>query len=357
MADVLVSIVIVNYNAREYIRECLDSLINCNYKNIEIIVVDHGSVDGSLELLHSLGKSDTRLKIIENNNNIGLSIGRNQGFRASRGKYVAFLDNDTVVDRFWLDKSIPLFEGDPVLGACQCKLLIRSEEGYLDCVGEYLGSLGFLVHAVNSGSEVDRGQFDNIKEILSPKGAGMVLRRAVLEKIGGFDEDYFIYLDETDTCWRIWLQGYKIIFIPGSIIYHRSGTTEIVLPGRIGYLVKFHGTKNYIMTLFKNLEAENLLKIMPVHLSIWAGLFFYFLFKGRFVSCKWIIKAVFWNILHLNSTIKKRVRIQRGRKVKDSDIFPFIFRKDSLRLRIKSFFTPSLNTGHAVGWNKNDKRK
>jgi hypothetical protein len=355
MDDIFVSVVIVNYNAQKYLHECIDSLVRCNYKNIEIIVVDQGSTDGSWMLLERLKQEEPRLKIIRNDHNLGLSIGRNQGFRISRGKYVAFIDNDTVVDTLWLDRSIPLFERDPKIGACQCKLLIKSNnKDYIDCVGEYLGNFGFLVHIVESGTEIDYGQYDNITEILSPKGAGMILRREALEKIGGFDEDYFIYMDETDACWRIWLAGYKIIFVPESRVYHRSGTTEVVLPDKINYLVKFHGTKNYIMTLIKNLEGKNLIRILLLHLFIWLGVLFYFLLKANFKSCKFIIMGIFWNILYINRILEKRQHIQRSRKVKDRDIFPFIFKTDSLVNRIRTFLFPVGYTGHAVGWNKGD---
>lgn len=196
----LVSVVIVNYNGRGFLRACVESVLNCDYPDFEVIVVDNGSNDGSCEFVENISRSNSNVKLIRNKNNLGPSAARNQGIEIAEGKYIAFLDNDTRVDPLWLKTAIIFFQSDPKIGACQCKLLLDSSDSVIDCVGEYLGQNGFLVQVVISGEEKDIGQYDHIGEIFAAKSAGMIARKSVLDKIGGFDEDYFIYVEESDVC-------------------------------------------------------------------------------------------------------------------------------------------------------------
>ncbi|MDY6893951.1 MAG: glycosyltransferase family 2 protein [Thermotogota bacterium] len=292
-----VSVVIVNYNAKKYLEDCIYSILNSDYQNIEIIAVDNGSDDGSLDFLQEILKSKSNVDYIRNEENIGPAAARNQGIRKVNGEYVAFLDNGTTVHPLWLKKSIKFFEDNPRVGACHCKLILSDTDNILDCVGEYLGQYGFLVNVVTSGEEKDVGQYNKILKIFTAKSAGMIVRMDALKKIEGFDDDYFIYFEESDLSWRIWLQGSEIVFIPDSIVYHKFGTSSIVLPERINYLVKFHGTKNYISTLIKNLGTKNLFKIIPILIAMWLGKSSIFLLKGQFKSTKWILQEVLWNFL------------------------------------------------------------
>jgi hypothetical protein len=349
----LVSVVIVNYNAKEYLKSCLNSVLNTDYPNFEVIVVDNGSGDGSVKFLEEISKSKTNIVVLRNEENLGPSVARNQGIEKANGKYVAFLDNDTRVHLLWLKEAIKVFEADSKVGACQCKLILDDSDDIIDCVGEYLGQYGFLVQVAIAGEEKDRGQYDRQLEILAAKSAGMIVRRDILKKIGGFDDDFFIYLEETDLCWRIWLQGYKVVLIPSSTVYHKFGTTSKILAGKSNFLVKFHGTKNYILTLIKNLEFKNLLKILPIHIGIWISIAFFFLFKRQFKSAKWIIQGIFWNLVNYKKIIKKRKTVQEKRVVKDKEIFPKIYRKKSF-----NYFVDKLRrknkVGYAVGWDKGE---
>lgn len=323
-----VSIVIVNFNAKKYLNSCLISVLDCDYQNFEAIVIDNGSGDGSRELIEEISRMNRRVRLISNQANFGPAMARNQGIEIAKGKYVAFLDNDTRVHPDWLKEAVKVFESEPKVGACQCKLILDGTDNMIDCVGEYLGQNGFLVQLAISGEEKDEGQFNRVVEILAPKSAGMIARKDVLDKINGFDNDYFIYMEETDLAWRIWLQGYKVVLIPDSIVYHSSSVTSIVLPEKVNYLAKFHGTKNYIATLIKNLEFINLLKIIPIHIIMWLGIALIFLLKGKPENAKWIILGIAWNFGNSKSLTQKRKVVQRNRIVKDEEIFPKIIKRE-----------------------------
>lgn len=348
-----VSVVIVNFNGKIYLERCLRSVLNNSYSDFETIVVDNFSQDGSVEHIRGLFGKYERLKVVQNEKNFGPAFARNVGIRLATGKYIAFLDNDTRVHPDWLKEAIKFFETDPKIGACQCKLILDDTDDIIDCVGEYLGQNGFLVQVVIPGEEKDIGQYDHIGEVFAAKSAAMIARKDVLHRIGGFDNDYFIYMEESDLCWRIWLQGYKIILISTSVVYHKFGTSSIVLPEKVNYLVKFHGTKNYISTLIKNMEFKNLLKILPLHIILWSGIAFIFLLKRQFKSTRWILQGILWNFTNRKNIIIKRKIIQKQREVKDKEIFPKIIKKRRFRYFIRKLRSKK-KIGYGSGWDKGE---
>jgi len=346
--DPLVSVVIVNYNGKEYISRCLEAVCRSSYTNIEIIIVDNGSEDGSVETLNKYRRKNSQIKLVLLNKNYGPSYARNRGVSESKGDYLAFLDNDTVPDPDWIVPLVNIFQKDMTVGACQCKLLLLREPEKFDYAGDFLSQIGFLVQKVEGG-EVDKGQVDKNFEILSAKSAGMAIRKDVFNQIGGFDKDYFIYLEETDLGWRTWLAGYRIIFVPDSVVYHEFGTTNIIDPASQNYRVKFHGTKNYIMTLIKNLGKINLFKILPKHILLWIGVVCVLILKGKFKDSYFVLKGIIWNFFNAFRIGKKRFKIQRERKISDRDLFPRIMVKKKLSYFINKF-RDSHEIGNAGSW-------
>ncbi len=322
------SVVIVNCNGKEYVIKCIRSILGSNAKNYQIVVVDNGSTDGSLESLHKEFSSYKNiLTVMKLDKNYGPAKARNEGMRIVTSDYVCFLDNDTEVHPDWADSPLRAFEQDEQIGIIQCKLLLAKERTQLDYVGEYLGQNGFLVQRATAG-EIDRGQYDQNVEILAAKSAGMFIRKKVFEEIGGFDEDYFIYVEETDLGWRSWLKGYRNIFVHDSIVFHEFGTSSIALGKmRASFNAKFHGSKNYILTLFKNLSTRNIVKILIPHILLWLGLAGYTLVKGRIKECSWIVCGLMWNVVHLPQSIKKRRLVQKLRVKNDEELFKIFMRK------------------------------
>ncbi|OGI22336.1 MAG: hypothetical protein A2808_01065 [Candidatus Moranbacteria bacterium RIFCSPHIGHO2_01_FULL_55_24] len=324
-----VSAVIVNYDGKEYADKCVNSIFEGGFDDLEVIVVDNGSVDGSVEYLKEKYRAySERLKVVALDKNYGPSYARNEGVRVAEGKYIGFLDNDTEVEKNWAEAAVAEFEKDAKVGIIQCKLILSKEREKLDYVGEYIGQNGFLVQRAQT-AEVDYGQYDQKVEILAAKSAGMFIRKDAFEKISGFDPDYFIYVEETDLGWRCWLAGYKAIFIPESVVYHEFGTSTIILgKNKNNYNAKFHGCKNYILTLSKNLELKNILTILPVHVFLWAGLGWFALFtKWDYRAFWWIHKAIGWNILNIGRNLRKRKHIQSTRVISDDDLFKIVMRK------------------------------
>ena len=191
--DVLVSVVILNYNGLKYLKEglaeCVDSVLASNYANLEIIFVDNGSVDGSVEYIRK--KYSSKIIIVENRANLGWSKGFNNGIRASNGEYIALLSNDMTVDPDWLNSILDLMAAEPKIGLAGFKRFAYGTTDVLDGIGGnmYLCGRVKLVGA----SEIDRGQYDAVKDDLDYIGGAMVLRRQALKEVGLFNSDFYVF--------------------------------------------------------------------------------------------------------------------------------------------------------------------
>jgi len=325
----LVSVIVVNFNGKDFLKILFPSLLKTNYEKFEVILVDNASSDGSIEYIRDNFK-DERITIIRNDKNYGPASARNIGFKKAMGEYIAFLDNDTEVDSEWLMELVKAFENDHKIAVAQCKLLNMVQRNRFDHAGDYFNSLGFLEE--RSKQCIDEGQFNKVEEILSAKSAAVMIKSPIYKELGMFDETYFIFMEETDFCFRVCLRGYKVIFVPKAIVWHAFHTPlkefkRYYTP----YMTKFLGCRNYIMTLLKNLSLGSLFKILPFHILSWLCISVLFLFRGKFTDSILILKGIFWNLFHIKGTIKKRIYVQRGiRRVKDEAIFNKFMKNHSL---------------------------
>ena len=336
---ILFSVIIPTFNAKKYISECISSILKNGYPNYEIIVVDNSSTDDTLNYLkETFSRKIVKIKFVILGKNYGPARARNEGAKVAKGQYLAFLDGDTEVEKDWIGEALKGFIENKKIAALQCKLLLMLNRNCYDYAGEYLGSSGFLAPVASYG-EKDCGQYDSFRKILAAKSAGMFIRKDVFDKIGGFDEDYFIFLEETDLGWRCWLAGYEVIFYPQSIVYHHfSATKSIVDKDFNNYLVRFHGTKNYIMTLIKNLSFQKLAFILPRHIFIWFCFTIFLIIHGNFRSAFNVLRGIYWNISNLSKILSKRKKIQANRTISDNLLFQIIMRRQSLFEKIKQFF-------------------
>ncbi|OGM30579.1 hypothetical protein A2630_02300 [Candidatus Woesebacteria bacterium RIFCSPHIGHO2_01_FULL_44_10] len=306
----LVSIVIVNWNGGEVFEDCLRSLTKIDYPNQELIIVDNGSVDGTQK--HAT---------IRNKENLGFAAANNQGVKNAKGRYVLLLNNDTKVKSDFLTKLVARIEKDESIGVIQPKILIMDKPTHLDSVGSFLTRTGFLQHYGYLAR--DAREYSREMPIFSAKGACMLVRREVIEKVGLFDEAYVSYLEETDFCWRVWLAGWKILYYPEAQILHKVGMTS----KRLNQIaVNYHSFKNRLATLFKNLSGFDLILIGGTHLVIILILSFYYLARFRFREVVMIWRALFWNLSHLSDLLAKRSAAQKLRKVSDRELFRVILK-------------------------------
>jgi GT2 family glycosyltransferase len=302
----LVSIVILNYNAGELLFNCIKSIINSNYLNYEIILVDNNSTDKS----HIECKQKFKeIKVIENGENLGYCEGNNIGIRNAKGKFIAILNPDTIVDKNWLKFLIQAYK-EKGEGMYQPKFLSLYEKNVLQSTGNYIQLFGFG-YARDKG-EINSNKRNIIEEIGFASGTCLFTSKDVLDKTGLLDPFIFLYLDDLDLCWRAKQLGISSFFVPNSIVYHAES-----------YILKWNSKKFYWLErnrkycLLTHYSKNTLYKMLPTLIIIEILVFLFYLSKG-FILEK--IKADL-NILKNWSHIKKRYfYLESLKKVEDKQI-------------------------------------
>lgn len=298
----LVSIIVVNWNGAGYLENCFRSLYSGGYRNFEIILVDNGSTDNSVKLVR--GKFDS-VKVIEMGENLGLAIASNRGAEVAKGKYVFFLNNDTVCERTILKKLVRVAESDESIGICGCRTLT------------YDGK-----HELNAGVACDVFGYPYGDGSPLYVDAGIFIRRSVFEEIGGFDPKLFLYGEDKDLCWRTLLYGYKMKVVEDAVFRHDS-FCGIDKQGNLWSNVRkrFMGEAFCMRMIIKNYSIRSLTVILPLFVSINLFEVLLFLCSGRIdVIGGTYFKAYLWNLRNLPDTLRLRRRIQAERRVSDWNI-------------------------------------
>jgi GT2 family glycosyltransferase len=253
-----VSVVIVNWNGRHHLTECLDSLRGQTFKDLEIILVDNGSEDGSRVYVQ---EHFPEVRLIALQKNCGFAGGSNAGIRAASGKYVALLNNDTKVDPAWLTNLLKEAEANPPnVGMWASKILSYDHPGIIDNVGllMYPDGLG----RGKGRLEKDDGQYDQTGEAFFPSGCAGLYRRAMLDEIGLFDEAFFAYADDVDLGLRARLAGWHCIYVPSAKVYHKYSASSsahsafkafLVERNRIWVLLKYYPIEMILISPFRTL--------------------------------------------------------------------------------------------------------
>ncbi len=303
MSEPFVSVIIVNYNGRTYLEKCLKSLMNINYSNFQVILVDNNSEDGSVEFVRKLYPTITIKKLEKN---FGFAKPNNIGARISKGNYLLFLNNDTDPDPNFVKELVDTIKKNSEIAICQSLLL--KPDGSIDSGGDYVDKYGraYSMHTAPN----------KIKPILSARGASMLIKKDVFWELGGFDENFVTSFEDVDIGWRAWIMGYKAVIVPKSIVYHFSGKTIEKLKKDI----QFHGAKNSLVLRLVNFERWYSMKSITI-------LFFTTLMRRLFgisvisdpeetkplPPIKIMLKAISWVFRNWNYVSTKRKQLQTKR--------------------------------------------
>lgn len=311
----LVSVVIVNYNGLKFLQGCLASLLNTRYENFEIVFVDNGSSDGSVRVAKEMLRNHSGHAIIENKANLSFAVGSNIGAKHSHGDYIVFLNNDTEVEPKWLDALIDTMEKDSTVGICQSKLLLLTSRKNFDSAGDVIDRYGVTLRRGGDLREPDVGQYEKVEQVFSARGAAMIIRREVAHRVGMFDPLFSLAYTDLDLCWRARLNGYKVLYVPKSVVYHFG---EASTPTATSV---FYSTRNRIGLLIKNYNLSNLILNSPGALFIVFGTILIELLKRRPLSSLSRIRGMFSLLANFKYFWKNRLHVQRNiRLVPDSAI-------------------------------------
>jgi GT2 family glycosyltransferase len=246
-----ISVIVVNWNRRELLRACLTSLSRQQEVDYEVIVVDNGSEDGSVELAREMGAH-----VIANAENRGFCEANNQGIKEARGEFIALLNNDAEAEPEWLLAQQRAF-ADPSVGMVACKVLVFEDPRRIDKVGHVIYPDG--QNRGRGSGEIDNGQYDVEEEVLWPDGCACMYRKQMLDEIGGFDEDFFAYGDDAELGLRARIAGWRCIYVPSARVRHHRGSTlglqsvrrlELIERNRVLLAVKLFPTKLLLLNPF-----------------------------------------------------------------------------------------------------------
>jgi GT2 family glycosyltransferase len=213
-------VVVVNWNRRELLRHALFSLRSQTNSDFEIVLVDNGSRDGSVEMVRS---DFSEVRFLENGENRGFCAANNQGIAAARGRFIALLNNDAEAEPQWLEELCRAFDYGSDVGMAASKILVHENPKRIDKVGHLIYADG--QNRGRGAGTLDCGQFDRVEEVLWPDGCAAMYRKRMLEEIGGFDEDFFAYGDDAELGLRARIAGWRCIYVPQAVVRHHRGAT------------------------------------------------------------------------------------------------------------------------------------
>jgi len=309
-----VDIIIVSFNKRALLGECLSSVAQMNYPKFRVHVIDNGSSDGSVEYVKI---NFPQFDVVSLGANLGFSRANNYGIELCQGDFVFFLNNDVIVKPDTLEKLVEGFKNSKVAMVVP---EMYDFEGLVNSAGGVCDYYGF---AFNRGiGEKDREEYN--REAFVPYGCcgAALVRRRVLEEIGVFDDLYFMYHEDVDLSWRIQLRGYKILYYPSSMVFHKymSSTKK----DRYLWIKKDRARivslweRNRVRTLLKNYELRTLITVLPTLLTLKILHVIYALMYGDIREVAGLAVAYLWNARHFRDTLQARYKIQKSRRLPDS---------------------------------------
>ena len=320
----LVSIIILNWNGKEYLSLCFDSLYQGTYQNFEIIFSDNASTDGSVEFVkHHYPK----IKIIEHDQHTGITYAQNEAIRLAQGKYIFSFNNDTIADSHLLEELVKVSESNPSIGICGCKTV------------SYQGN-----QVLNAGVAMDIFGYPYGHGKPFYADAATFIRKDVFNQVGGFDERFYIYREDIDLYWRVRLYGYQVKIVETAWFHHDSSC----VPEKSTYTTtdrkRFLSEAHTLCILLKNYSLVPLMMILPFYMLINSLEILAFGFLKRDWKSPFMIhiKAIGWNLKNIKTTWNLRQKIQRERVVGDWTILNLLQKTSGKIMLFKDMGLPTV---------------
>ncbi len=321
MESKLVTVIILNWNRKPLLKRCIDSLCAQTYRNLEILLVDNGSEDGSPEYVR---ENFPDVKLVVNSENLGFCGGNNVGIRHAQGDYIALMNNDAVMRPDCVEEMVKSIEKSGNVGAVATKILLEDKPTHLDAAGIGICLDGL---SIGRGRMEEASLYNEEAEVFFVSDCVSLYRREMIEDIGMYDDDFFAYAEETDLGWRARLKGWKTLYNPKAVATHsHSSTLGAYSPFKV-FLVE----RNRVWVAIKNLPLPYLIQGIGYTFSryIYQA---YSVFAGKgaageFVKTmpKWqlawiLVKATLSAWMGIPKMLVKRKEILGSRRITNQDI-------------------------------------
>lgn len=308
-----VVVLIVCFNGREHLSECLASVRASDDGHVtrRVVVVDNASTDGSIDFIR---QHHPDVEIVSSSTNLGFAGGNNLGWETIRrrypdAEYLALLNQDTRVASGWLPPLVAFMDAHPQCGAAQAKLLLHGEPDRVNTLGNCSHFLGFGY--MTGYRQVDNTSYATPPCITFASGAAVMLRTAVLRRVGLFQSEYFAYLEDAEVGWKLRQVGFTSHMVPQSIVYHKH---RLVAPFRNYYLLE----RNRLLLIFTYYRLRTLLVLLPAFLLMEAGQWI-FCVRNNLVNQRVQVVRYFMNFSHLCDLRRTRIEAQARRTVTDRE--------------------------------------
>ncbi len=313
----VVSIIVVNLNGKHLLEDCFASLHNSEYprERFEVVLVDNASTDGSVEYTK---EKFPWVRILQLDKNYGFCKPNNEGVKISRGEYVVILNNDTVVTPQWLPELVKGTQKEEQIISCASKMLLYDRKDVINTAGGKITIIGGVFY--KGWGDKDGPKYDQFEYTGFGCGAGVLVKKEFFESIGGFDEDQFISGDETELGLKAWLYGYKVLYVPTAVMYHKlSGTYG----SKGGYqpLKIYYYRRNAMGNIVKNLEARNAFKGLFVGLVFDLYRCIKYVRIRNFGGITATAKAYLFFVKNLRKLLRKRKTGQKRRVRSDKQLY------------------------------------
>ena len=327
MISDLVSIIVLNWNGKRFLRECLESLCNQTYRELEIIFVDNDSIDGSVDFVV---EQFPFIRVVKLDQNYGFAGGNRKALGYCKGDYIALLNNDTRVEGKWLENLVSPMIKDSSVGICASKLLVEMT-GRIDSAGDVLTTWGV---GFKRGCGEDPNLYLDEQNVFGACAAAALYRRTMLDDVGFLDEDFFFNDEDTDLNFRAQLAGWKCMFVPSALVCHKVNATI----GNLSDLHVYYHVRNLEFLWLKNMPKELMLRYAHHKLIQELGSFLYLCVRHG----KWdaFFKGKRDALQFFPRMLKKRHEVQAKRRVTNDYLqkqFLSIWSTELVKKKIRQF--------------------
>ena len=300
----IVSVIIVNWNGRKFLPECLEGLRRQVFRHFTVIFADNGSSDGSIDFVK---RNYPEVEIIALPGNVGFSAANNIALETVETEYAALLNNDAAPDYMWLKNTVEALEAHPEAGSAASKMLFYDDSKVIDRAGDSYtrAGAGFL-----RGRGMPADNYDKQEWIFGACAGAALYRTQMLRNTGLFDEDFFLVYEDVDLSFRAQLKGWKCVYVPEAVVYHRAGGSIVFdSPASV-----YYSQRNLEWVYVKNMPSGLILRTILPHIIYDLAAFLYFVTRGRGRD---FIRAKRDALKGLKKALQKRSQIQQSKMVDD----------------------------------------
>jgi GT2 family glycosyltransferase len=303
-----VSVIVLNYNGRHWLEQCLAAACDQLEDGQELIVVDNASGDDSVAFVR---EQFPRVRVLALDRNSGFAAGNNSGARVARGRYLTFLNNDTLPQPGWLSALRAPFERDASVALTTSRIVYLHDPSIVDSAGDGYLRAGGAFKRFHGAPFALAGES---REVFGACGAACMFRRDVFLELGGFDEDFFMVYEDVDLSYRARLRGHRCIYVPDALVYHAgSGTLR-----RNSAASVYYGQRNLEWTYLKNTPWTLLIRSFPSHVAYDSAALLAYGARGLLGP---YLKGKLAALKGVPAVLRKRSVVQRGRVARARDLW------------------------------------